>query len=88
MMRVIAPSAATAPNATTTSGLGSGLSSGNQSKDSRSYLKLILCCFCLIVVVVIIVVSHYSRTKVAVLSSSSISHFSSRLPRDKNAING
>ena len=40
-----APSAATASDATTTSGLGSGLSSGSQSKNSRSYLKLILCCF-------------------------------------------
>ncbi len=45
MMRASAPSAATASDATTTSGLGSGLSSGSQSKNSRSYLELILCCF-------------------------------------------
>ncbi len=38
MMRAIAPSAATASDATTTNGLGSGLGSGRQSKDSRSYL--------------------------------------------------
>ncbi len=43
MMRAFAPSAATASDATTTSGLGSGLSSGSQLKNS--YLKLILCCF-------------------------------------------
>ena len=45
MMRAFDPSAATASEATTTSGLGSGLSSGSQLKNSRSYLKLILCCF-------------------------------------------
>ena len=43
MMKAFAPSAAS--DATTTSGLGSGLSSGSQSKESRSYLKLIVCCF-------------------------------------------
>ena len=41
MMRAFALSAATASDATTTNGLGSG----SQSKNSRSYLKLILCCF-------------------------------------------
>ena len=45
MMMAFAPSAATASDATTISGLGSGLSSGSQLKNSRSYLKLILCCF-------------------------------------------
>ena len=45
MMRAFAPSAATASDATTTSGLGRGLGSGSQSKNSRSYLKLILRCF-------------------------------------------
>ena len=45
MMRAFAPSAAT--DATTTSGLGRGSGSGSQSKNSRSYLKLILCCFLL-----------------------------------------
>ena len=46
MMRAFAPSAATAFNATTTtSGLGSGSGNGSQSKNSRNYLKLILCCF-------------------------------------------
>jgi len=39
MMRAFPPSAATA------SGFGSGLGSGSQSKNRRSYLKLILCCF-------------------------------------------
>ena len=39
------PSAATASDATNTSGLGSGFSSGSQSNSSRSYLKLIICCF-------------------------------------------
>ena len=42
MMRAFAPSAVTA---TTTSGFGSGLGRGRQSKNSRSHLKLILCCF-------------------------------------------
>ena len=42
MMMAFAPSAAIASDATTKSGLGSGLSSGIQSKNSRSYLKLIL----------------------------------------------
>ena len=46
MMRAFAPSAATASDTTTTtSGLGSGLSSGSQLENSRSYLKRILCCF-------------------------------------------
>ena len=45
MKRAFALSAATASDATTTSGLGSGLSSGSQSKNSRTYLKLIVCCF-------------------------------------------
>jgi len=45
MMRAFAPSAANASDATTTSDLGSGLSSGSQSRNSRSYLKLIVCCF-------------------------------------------
>ena len=45
MMRAFSPSAATVFDATTTSGFGSGLSSGSQSKNSRSYLKLILYCF-------------------------------------------
>ena len=45
MMRAFPPSAATASDATTTSGFGSGLGSGSQSKNRRSYLKLILCCF-------------------------------------------
>ncbi len=40
-MRVFAPSAVTA---TTTSGFGNGLGRGSQSKNSRSHLKLILCC--------------------------------------------
>ena len=44
-MRVLAPSPATASDATTTSGLGSGLGSGSYQKISRSYIKLILCCF-------------------------------------------
>ena len=44
MMRAFAPFAATASDATM-SGLGSGLSSGSQLQNSRSYLKLILCCF-------------------------------------------
>ena len=44
MMRDIAPSAATASDATTTSGLGSGFSSG-PSKISHSSLQLILYCF-------------------------------------------
>ena len=43
MMRAFAPSAATASDATITSGLGSGLSSGSESKNSRSHLKLIVC---------------------------------------------
>ena len=43
MMRVFAPSAAITSDATTTSGLDSGLSSASQSKNS--YFKLILCCF-------------------------------------------
>ena len=47
MMRAFVPSAATASDATTTSGLGSGLSSGSQSNNSCSYLKLIQCCFLL-----------------------------------------
>ncbi len=38
MMRAFAPSAVTTSEATTTSGLDYGL-------GSRSYLKLILCCF-------------------------------------------
>ena len=45
MMRAFPPSAATASDATTTSGFGSGLGSGSQSENRRSYLKLILCCF-------------------------------------------
>ena len=45
MMRAFAPFAVTASEATTTSGLGSGLGSGSQYKNSRSYLKLILCFF-------------------------------------------
>ena len=45
MMRAFDPSAATASEATTTSGLGSGFGSGSQSKIRRRYLKLILCCF-------------------------------------------
>ena len=45
MMRAFAPSATNASDATTTSDLGSGLSSGSQSKNIRSYLKLILCYF-------------------------------------------
>ena len=49
MMKVFAPSAANASDDTTTSDLGSGLSSattsGSQSKNSHSYLKLIVCCF-------------------------------------------
>ena len=45
MMGAFPPSAATASDATTTSGFGSSLGSGSQSKHSRSYLKLILCCF-------------------------------------------
>ena len=44
-MRSFAPSDATASDAATTSGLGSGLSCGSQSKNSHSCLKLILCCF-------------------------------------------
>ena len=44
MMMVFPPSAATASDATTTSGFGSGLGRGSQSKNSRSHLKLILCC--------------------------------------------
>ena len=40
MMWAFNPSAATASDATNTSGLGSGFNSG-----SRSYLKLIICCF-------------------------------------------
>ena len=43
MMRAFSPSAATASDATTTSGFGSGLGRGSQSKNSRSHLKLILC---------------------------------------------
>ena len=42
MMRALPPTAATASDATTTSGFGSGLGSGGQSKNRRSYLKLIL----------------------------------------------
>ena len=45
MMRAFPPSAATASDATTNSGFGSGLGSGSQSNHSRGYLKLILCCF-------------------------------------------
>ena len=45
MMRAFAPSATTASDPTTSSGFGSGLSSGSQSKNSHSYLKLILCRF-------------------------------------------
>ncbi len=45
MMWAFAPSAVTVSDATTTSGLGCDLGSGSQSKNSRSYLKLILCCF-------------------------------------------
>ena len=45
MMMVFPPSAATASDATTTSGFGSGLGRGSQSKNSPSYLKLILSCF-------------------------------------------
>ena len=41
-MRAFAPSAVTF---TTTSGFGSGLGRGSQSKNGCSYLKLILCCF-------------------------------------------
>ncbi len=44
-MRAYAPSTSTASDAATTSGLGSGLGSGSQSKNSRSFLKLILCRF-------------------------------------------
>ena len=40
MIRAFAPSAATASDATATSGLGSGLVSDSQSKNRRSYLKL------------------------------------------------
>ena len=40
MMWAFAP-----PSTTTTSSLRSGLGSGSQSKNSRSYLNLILCCF-------------------------------------------
>ncbi len=39
MMRAFAPSDANASDATTTS------DSGSQSKNSRGYIKLILCCF-------------------------------------------
>ena len=49
MMRAFAPSAANASDATNTSDLGSGLSKGSQSKNSRCYLKLIVCCFCSII---------------------------------------
>ena len=42
MMWAFVPSAVTASDATTTSGLGSGFSSGSQSKSSRSLLQLIL----------------------------------------------
>ncbi len=45
MMGAFAPSAATTSDATTTSGLGSGLGIGSQTKNSLSYLKLIICCF-------------------------------------------
>ena len=45
MMWAFNPSAATASDATNTSGLGSGFSSGSQSNSSRSYPKLIVCCF-------------------------------------------
>ena len=45
MMWAFNPSAATASDATNTSGLGSGFSSGSQSNSSRSYLKLIICSF-------------------------------------------
>ena len=52
MMRAFPPSAATASDATTTSGFDSGFGSGfgfgfGQSKNRRTrrYLKLILCCF-------------------------------------------
>merc|ERR1712163_83417 len=47
MMRAFPPSVATASDANTTSGFGSGLGSGGQSKNRRSYLKLMLCCFLL-----------------------------------------
>ena len=42
IMRAFPPSAATASSGS--SGFGCGLGSGNQSKNRRSYLKLILCC--------------------------------------------
>ena len=45
MMRAFAPSAATASDATTTSGLGGGLGSRRQTKNRLSYLKIILCYF-------------------------------------------
>ena len=45
MMRAFNPSAGTASDATNTSGLGSGFSSGSQLNSSRSYLKLIICRF-------------------------------------------
>ncbi len=46
MMRAFAPSAATASEATITSGFGSGLGRGSQSeKKSHGYLKHILSCF-------------------------------------------
>ena len=46
-MRAFALSARTVSDATTTSGLGSGFSSSSPSNSSRSYLKLIICCFLL-----------------------------------------
>ena len=45
MIRAFPPSAATAYDATITSGFGSGLGFGSQSKNSRGQLKLILCYF-------------------------------------------
>ena len=39
MMRAFRPSAATASDATTTSGFGSGLGGGSQSENRRSYLN-------------------------------------------------
>ncbi len=45
MLRAFASSAATASDTTTTSGLGIDLASVGQSRNSRSYFKLILCCF-------------------------------------------
>ena len=45
MMKACSPSATTAFDATTASGFGSGLGSGSQLRNSRSYINLILYCF-------------------------------------------